>query len=280
MKQLIVNADDFGLTEGVNNGIIKTFREGIVTSTSIMANGESFDHAVLLSKQYPLLSIGIHLVLVEEKPVLPPDEIPSLICEKDKFHKNYKTFLFRFLSGRIKRIDVEKELRAQIKKALKAGIQIAHLDSHQHLHIFPAILDIVLRLAQEYGMKWMRNSCDHHAPAHISQRGLAILAKKGKKKMLQKSIRTSDHFLGAGFSGRLTVQKLIRILAKLPDGTSELMCHPGDGDGESTTKYGHWGFNWRGEQEALLAETVKQSIEEKGIGLTSYAELSTTSPGS
>jgi hopanoid biosynthesis associated protein HpnK len=273
MKKLIVNADDFGLTEGINKGIIEAFREGIVTSASIMANGESFEHAVSLSQQYPALSIGAHLVLVEEKPVLSPDEVPSLIGKNNKLHKNYKEFLTRFLLGRIKIIDIEKELRAQLEKVLKAGIQIAHIDSHQHLHVYPAILDIVLRLAEEYGIRWIRNAYEHSTASSIGQGGLKILAKKGKQKILNAQTQTTDYFFGAGFSGRMTERELLNVLVKLPAGTSEIMCHPGEDDEKTTTKYSHWGFNWKQERDALLSRTVRQFIEKKEIVLISYADL-------
>lgn len=271
MKNLVVNADDFGLTKGVNNGIVSSFLEGIVTSTSIMANGECFEDAVSLSKQHSALSIGVHLVLVEEKPVLPPGEVPSLIDKNNKLYRNYKEFLKWFLFSRIKIVDIEKELRAQLEKVLNAGVQANHIDSHQHLHIYPPILDIVLRLAKEYDIRWIRNSYDNSAPTNMGQRGLAFLARREKRKILNAKLKTTHYFFGAGVSGRLTENDLLNVLAKLPDGFSELMCHPGEEDETLISNYNHWGFCWEQEKEALLSKEVKQFILRQGIMLTDYS---------
>jgi len=273
MKQLIVNADDFGLAEGVNEGIIRSFREGIVTSTSIMANGESFEHAVSLSKQHSTLSVGIHLVLVEEKPVLSPHQVSSLVSKNGKLYRNYQEFLNWFVFGRVQIADVEKELRAQIEKVLKAGIVVDHIDSHQHLHVFPIILDMVLRLAEEYEIRRMRNPYENSIPTSIGKAGLAFLARTGKRKMLNSPIQTTDHFFGADFSGRLTESDLLNLLLKLPDGISELMCHPGEEDEKLLTKYRHWRFHWKQEQDALRLKAVRQSIAKNGIMLTNYSRL-------
>lgn len=267
----MVNADDFGLAEHINNGIIECSRNGIVTSTSIMANGEAFEHAVYLSMSNPTLAVGIHLVLVEEKPIFASEEISSLLSADGKFHKNYRKFVLQFLSGRIDRREIENEFRAQIEKVLQAGIQVTHIDSHQHLHIFPPILEIVLRLAKEYDIKWIRNAKDSAMPTSLGQFGLSVLAKTGKRKILRNQMNTSDYFWGAGFSGRLTEQIMLIILSKLPNGISEIMCHPGESN--NTPGYNHWQYNWQQEEDALMSRSVKQRVEKQGITLLSYADL-------
>ena len=273
MKKLIVNADDFGLTESVNTGIIRTFTDGILTSASIMANGESFDDAVRLSKENPLLGIGAHLVLVEESPVLSPSQVPSLISSSQKLYKNYKEFLKHLVFGNIAIVDVEKELRAQVEKILQAGIPIKHIDSHQHLHIFPPILKVVIRIANEFGVRWIRNSYDGVIPGAVGQIGLAFLAKRAKRAILRSNSNTTDYFYGTGFSGALTENDLFNTFPRLKDGVSELMCHPGIEDDHLTSRYGHWGSRWNREKEALLSAEVKSFISESEIQLTNFSQL-------
>ena len=273
MKKLIVNADDFGLTESINRGIIRSFRDGILTSASIMANGESFEDAVRLQKNHPSLGVGAHLVLVEEKPVLPPERVPSLVSNAQRLHKNYKEFLKRLVLGKISMVDVEKELRAQVEKIREAGVTITHVDSHQHLHVFPPILNVVIRIARDYGIPWIRNSYDEVVPLTPGQLGLAFFARRGKRTMLKSKINTTDYFYGTGFSGSLTEKDLVDTLPRLEDGISEIMCHPGEEDKRLKEKYAHWGFYWQKEQEALLSPTVESSITSHEIVLTNFSNL-------
>ena len=195
-----------------------------------MANGIAFDHAVELSKQHPDLAVGIHLVLVEEKPILPPNQIPTLVSNDQKLHKKYTNFLKNFMLGKISITDVEKELRSQIEKILATKIDISHIDSHQHLHIYPPILDLVVSLTKEYKIKWLRNSYDSSMPTSLGQTALVFLAQKGKRKIIKSNIHTSDYFLGAGSSGNLTEPDILKALGRIGGGISELMCHPGEND--------------------------------------------------
>jgi len=148
---------------------------------------------------------------------------------------------------------------------------VTHIDSHQHLHIFPPILDIVIQLAKEYHLKWIRNTKDNAMPNSLGQLGLFVLAKKGKRKILRNHIYTSDYFEGARCSGRLTEQTLLNMLSKLPDGISEIMCHPGNSN--NTHGYNHWRYNWLQEQNALMSMSVKHFIEKQSVRLLSYADL-------
>jgi hopanoid biosynthesis associated protein HpnK len=265
MKRLIVNADDLGLAEGINTGIIKAFTDGIVTSASLMANGCAFDHAVALIKTYPSLAIGIHIVLVEEFPVCAPHLIPSLINGNGRLYKDYKTFLWRILTKRISLDDVKTEMRAQIEKILNVGIKPTHVDSHQHLHVYPAILHIVLQLAKEYGIQRIRMPYDSMDVVGVAQRVLRFLAKVGKKHVLRSGLQTTDAFFGAGCSGHLIEEHIVEVIEKLPNGVSELMCHPGVENNELNNKYRHWNFWWQKELEALTSKSVKEMLKVEGV---------------
>jgi hopanoid biosynthesis associated protein HpnK len=276
MKKLIINADDFGLAKCVNHGIVHSFINGVLTSASIMANGHAFDEAVLLSKQYPSLSVGIHLVLVEEKPVLPANEIPSLIEKKsERLYQNYGSFIRAFFWGKIQLLDIEKELKAQIERVFNANITPSHINSHQHLHMLPPILNIVLKLAKKYNIQWIRNTYDMLTYQNsIAHKVLKLLGYIGKKAILKKQLRTTDSFLGTKFSGNISENALLDILNNHPPGTSELMCHPGNEDEALHRSYGHWHYHWGQEKDALTLQNVKEIISQKGIVLTNYHDLS------
>jgi hopanoid biosynthesis associated protein HpnK len=265
MKRFIVNADDLGLAECINTGIIKAFTDGIVTSASLMANGSAFEHAVALIKAYPSLAIGVHIVLVEEFPVCGSDEIPSLINGNGRLYKDYKAFLWRMITKRISLDDVKTEMRAQIEKILNAGIKLTHVDSHQHLHVYPPILHIVLQLAKEYGIQRIRMPYDNMKIGSIAQRVLRFLAGVGKKHVLRSGLQTTDAFFGVGCSGHLTQDYIINVLKNLPEGIAELMCHPGDENNELRNKYRHWGFCWQGELDALMSKSVKEIFKAEGV---------------
>ena len=152
MLQLIVHADDFGLSEKVNEGILQAHRLGILTSASVMANGAAFEHAIEMWRSLPSLDLGIHLTLVEEQPVLDPAMVPSLVNETGQFYRHATIFAKRYFMGKIRLGEVRRELAAQINKVMSRGVTISHLDSHQHVHMLPQVLRVTLELAGEFGI--------------------------------------------------------------------------------------------------------------------------------
>ncbi|MDZ7343958.1 MAG: ChbG/HpnK family deacetylase, partial [candidate division KSB1 bacterium] len=154
--KIIVHADDFGLTEKINDGILWAHRYGILTSTSIMANGQAFAHAVALARAAPRLDVGVHLTLIEERPLLDPHEIPTLVGAEGKFHAHAIQFTRRYIAGRINLMEVAKELEAQVEKILSAGLNPTHLDSHQHVHMLPGVSRVAVALGRKYGIPAMR----------------------------------------------------------------------------------------------------------------------------
>src|SRR5919202_557637 len=147
-RELIVNADELGWTEGVSQGIVEVHRQGIVTSTTMVANGHAFDHAVELIKEAPNLAIGVHLNVTYGTPVLPEVRVFRLVDEAAFFYRRNR-FIQRIVTGRVDVVHVEDEFRAQIEKIAEAGISISHLDSHESIHMYPAIFTVVARLARE-----------------------------------------------------------------------------------------------------------------------------------
>jgi hopanoid biosynthesis associated protein HpnK len=277
--RLIVHADDFGLSEKVNEGILKAHLEGIVTSTSLMACGEAFGHAVEVVRSTPTLDVGVHLTLTGEAPISDCSDVPTLLAEDGRFHAHAVAFIKRYLSGKIRLNEVEKELDAQIRRVLDNGIKVSHLDGHQHIHMLPAVRDRVGALARKYSIPAIR---------YPSERiGLYMLREKlGAGRLLQlvglnvfcAMARTSgaaapNRFFGFFFGGNLTRENLLQILARLPAaGTCELMCHPGVWDSHS--RYSHWGYSWQAELDALTSREVKDHLRAAGIELISYTGLS------
>ena len=155
-REVIFNADDFGLCASINRGVIASHHEGIVRAASLICTGDAFDEAADYARKNPSLDLGLHLSLVDGTPVGSPSTVPTLIGTDGFFHPNYGSFLRRYITGKIAVVEIETEFRAQLRKVLDAGLRISHIDSHQHLHVLPAILEIVTRLAGEHGIPAVR----------------------------------------------------------------------------------------------------------------------------
>ena len=281
MRRLIVNADDFGLHAAVNRGILAAHTEGIVSSTSLMAGGAALDDAVRIAKQCPQLGVGVHLTLVGARPVLPVAEVSSLLDEAGDFYGSYPLFIKRFLRGKIRLAEVERELAAQIDRVRMAGIQPSHLDSHQHLHVLPGIGGLVLDLARRFSIRAIRIPAEPVAfigatPATVGRLagrgGLTMLANLFRQHAAAAGIRTSDHFFGMLAGGQLTEPAILAILRRLPPGDSELMTHPGFAD-ESLADAFRWDYQWDAERQALTAPAVRALLAERQIRLISFREL-------
>ena len=157
MSKLIINADDFGLHTAVNEGIISGHTKGVITSTSLLASGAAFNEAVEMAKKYPKLGIGIHIALVGGlNPVSDPSEIPTLVTKEGVFVDSYVEFMKRIYSGSINYDEVRKEIRNQVSKIIDTGINVTHIDGHQHMHVLPSIIPIILQQALQHNIKAIR----------------------------------------------------------------------------------------------------------------------------
>jgi hopanoid biosynthesis associated protein HpnK len=277
VKKLIVNADDFGLTEEINHGIIQAHKKGILTSTSLVAAGEAFDEAVTLARQHPTLDVGVHLTLVEERSISERSRVPTLVNSDGYFRKSAFSFLRDYVLNRIDMSEVRLELTAQIKKINDSGVPVSHLDSHQHIHILPKILRIVLQLAQDFHIekirapfeqpKWQYFLSVRKWPRLVQQ--LVFNLSLSNARYLLRSY-SPVHFFGFFYGGHLSATRLARIISCLPMGVSEVMCHPGLGGGRSSEKYGHWQYDWWNECCALMNESILDLVREKRVVLSSF----------
>lgn len=273
-RRLIINADDFGLTRGVNRAIIEAHRRGIVTSASLMSGGEAFEEAADLAKQNPGLGVGVHLTLVNGRPVSSPESIPSLVTPQGRFFGSPLRFISRLELGLINLDEVRRELRAQIRRALESGINVTHVDGHKHLHIYPRLLEIVLGLMKEFGIKRIRLPLERPALAASLNHYLVYLASRASRAKLSRAkVYFTDHFIGLFETGSLSEAKLRRILSSLRAGTTEIMCHPGYDDealGQTGTRLRR---HREAELRALTSQSVIELIRESGIELISYGDI-------
>lgn len=282
MKRLIVNADDFGLHKQINKGIIKGYREGFVTSASIMPSAPAYEEAVSLAQENPGLGIGIHLTLVGGvRSVLPAFKVSSLVDENGLFLPDYGAFAKRYYTGAVKESELEAELRAQVERALSAGLNITHIDSHQHLHVLPILNRLVLRLCCEYNIKRMRIPCEPYffkggfkagLGRMIGKCGLSFCASLATMGAKSEGISYPDCFFGMLAGGNLNEDLIGNILCALPDGTSEIMTHPGLNKSE-LDKFLSWNYHWEDELQAFLSEKNKAILKEKQITLINFGGL-------
>jgi hopanoid biosynthesis associated protein HpnK len=290
MIRLIINADDFGLTERINDAIVEGHRKGIVTSTTLMANGPAFDNAAERAKTERKLGIGIHLNLSEGTPLTDPSQLSCLINETGVFYLSPVQMLRKLMLPGMSLGKVEMELRAQIEKVLNAGIEVTHLDGHKHFHFLPQFLHIAIRLAQEYKIPAIRCAREwtsslfrlavrnwRASPTILKQyftgNALSILAATMKRKVEAAGLKTPDYVLGIASTGFWDFHYLKDLIDRLPHGTSELICHPGYVDQhllESPTRL----LQQREiEMTALVYPEVKEWLLQRGVQLINYRNL-------
>lgn len=282
MKQLIVNADDFGLHPLINAGIIKGHQEGFITSTSLMPSALCWQEAVRLAKENPRLGIGVHLTLVGGVPsVLPKEQVSSLLDDDGLFLPDYVAFAKRYYSGAVKKAELEAELRAQFERALSCGVNITHIDSHQHTHVLPVINSLVLKLSNEYNIIRVRIPKEGYlftggfqtgVGRLIGRSGLSFCADMAALRADSLGLRHPQHFYGMLAGGHLNAQLIANILRQLPEGVSEIMTHPGL-DSAALGKAFSWQYHWREELDAYLDVGNKELLKELGIEPVSFAAL-------
>lgn len=287
MTQLILNADDFGMTRGVNEGIIRAHREGVLTSTSLMAGGAAFEDAVERANQNPGLGVGCHLVLVGGQAVAKRTEIPSLADDAGRLPATLPGFVARVTSGMIRMEEIEREMRAQIEKLRAAGIEPTHLDTHKHTHAHPRVMEALGRVAQAAGIKRIRKPIESIRDSWESSRGegaritlqliasVAVSAMEPQFESIARKygLRSPDHFLGLAMTGHMGPSKLRQMIETLTDGQAEIMVHPGLCDEELIQSNSRLKQQRQLELEGLLDPGVRSAIEERGIRLISFREV-------
>jgi predicted glycoside hydrolase/deacetylase ChbG (UPF0249 family) len=269
-KQLVVNADDFGFTHDVNRGIIEAHQHGILTATTLMATGDAFDDAVRLARENPALDVGAHLVLVGGRPLASshagwPSSVPQMLA-----------------AIATRRIRIYDELAAQVRRILDGGIRLTHLDTHKHTHLAPPVLNAVARVAEEFGIRWVRRPFDLPItaarggapwPKRATSGGLTFVRRRFERVLAERHCRTTDHFAGFQITGRFRTRELVALIQALPEGSTELMCHPGRLTGELRAARTRLKESREQELAALIAPETRRAIEENGVELVNYRTL-------
>jgi len=282
LKRILVNADDFGRHELINRAVGRAFDTGCLRSATLMAGGIAFDDAVALAKKNPGLGVGIHFTLANGNPVLPPKEIPTLVTADGIFHGDYVKFLKRYISGKISLDEVRSELAAQLEKIRRAGLTLTHVDSHQHLHHVPGIVEIVLDLAASAGINAMRVANTKIFDGEldslgkfIGRLGLGSLAKFAAHAAHKKHFATPEHFAGIVAGESVSENFMLKLIENLSDGTTEVMLHPGT-DNTILRDFCEWDHDFEEELAAVTSPRVLNLLAEKNIQAVNFSALEAT----
>ncbi|MHC1697649.1 MAG: hopanoid biosynthesis-associated protein HpnK [Geobacteraceae bacterium] len=280
MTKLIVNADDFGLSGGANRAVIRAYREGILTSTSLMVKGRAFAEAVSLAKENPGLQVGLHLTLLQGQAVLPPEELPGLVDREGNFPTDPVLTGMRFFFCRSLRGELQREIEAQILRFRETGLPLSHIDGHLNIHMHPTVFAILAELMPKYGISSFRLTRENLArdPAKDGTRRIgrrldafifARLAENCRPVLDRLGIRYSDEVKGLLNSGRMTEEYLLKVLDGLEPGCTEIYFHPGC---LPDPEIAAWMPDYRHEEElaALTSSKVREKITKQGIRLGNY----------
>jgi len=285
-----VNADDLGWTSGVNRAIVEAHRNGIVTSTTVLANGLAFEDGMQVARATPGLGVGVHLNLTNGRPILPSNRVTTLVDARGEFSGTTPQLLFRMASGKLALAEVEQEWDAQIRRVRDAGIEPTHLDGHKHVHMLPKFFPIAVRLAKKHGIASVRiahesstlraalaSGQSHNSGAVLKQgaqaRGLKLLAPDARELAEGAGIDVADYFCGIAQTGELTQQGLQKLLSVLPEGITELMCHPGYADEELAKSGTRLQASREAELRILTDTEIRISVASLGIRLINYAQI-------
>ena len=285
MRRLIVNADDFGLTAGVNRAIIEGNHSGIVTSATLMANAKATDAAIDLARTQPSLKTGCHVVLIDGVPLA--SNLRSLTDSSPRFRSSLKQFALAATRGQIAADEIQREVEAQIRKLQSCGVTITHVDSHKHTHMFPCVLRPMLRAAKACGIRAVRNPFEplKSWPAGMvlgspglwlrlaGVMGFQIFAAEFRRALKEEGMVSTDGTVGIAVTGMLDQKRLLRILEALPEGTWELVCHPGYSDPDLQAAGTRLTQSREVELSALTSAETKKALARRQIDLISYADL-------
>ncbi|MBR8834112.1 MAG: hopanoid biosynthesis-associated protein HpnK [Stigonema ocellatum SAG 48.90 = DSM 106950] len=271
----IINGDDFGYSCGVNQGIIKAHEEGVLTSTSLMVTGEAAVEAAAASRSHPNLAVGLHLVLVCGRSVLPPDQIPHLVDSRGQFSDSPAIAGLRYQFHPATHDELRREIRAQLEKFRSTGLPLSHVDGHLHMHVHPVVLNILVELAQEFDIRVIRLPAEELG-MNLRLDGGRLLTKlvwsgvfgglrrHGEKLLKSHGISFADRVYGLLQTGCMTEEYLLGLIPQIKADLVEIYCHPAlngpPGAGEA-------------ELAALLSEQVRKVLETNGFELTNYNQI-------
>jgi predicted glycoside hydrolase/deacetylase ChbG (UPF0249 family) len=276
-RLLIINADDYGLTPAVSLGILRGARDGVITSTSVLVLGCGFSRSVGWLRDEPPLGVGVHLALVgEDAPLCSAHEIPTLLDRRGRLPRSWRQLLPKVIAKRVDSADVERELTAQITAARDAGLAIDHLNSHQHVHMFPGLREVVVDLAHRFDVPAVRvtRTASRGPVGHLMRRLAATL----ERELQADGIAFPRDAAGLQEAGRFDETAMLRALDRFAIAGApsvELSGHPGEADDDERYRY-RWGYHWADELDGVLSPRVRQAIERHGFRLGTFRDLAAT----
>jgi len=271
---LIVNADDYGLTPGVSRAILDAHRDGIVTSTSVLALAPGFEPTVGWLADAPDLGTGAHLAVVgEDPPLLSAREVPSLVDSRGRLNLSWRQFLPRAAAGRIDADDLRRELGAQIERIRGAGVTIDHLDTHQNLHLWPSVRQVVMDLGEQHDIRVVRvTRSTARSPVGVV---VSRLARDLERRCDRSGWTYAAASTGLDEAGNLHQRAMIDALRRLyatGAASAELATHPGE-DGDAALVRYAWDYQWGDELAALRSPEVRAEVEALGFRLGTFGDL-------
>ena len=282
MRYIIINADDFGRHAEINRAVEEGLVHGCLRSATVMPGGAAFAGAIDIARRHEELGLGVHVTLVDGHPLLPPEEIPSLVGSEGDFLPDHTALLKRYLKGSINLEEVRRELAAQLQKVEATGIPISHVDSHQHMHTLPGIIDIVLDLAARAGIRAVRTPrTPLFAGAFgglgqlVGRLGLSTLARLAACKAHRRGLLTPDNFAGIVAGEAVSEGELLHLIAHLPQGTTEVMMHPGMKNDVLQEDSG-WQHDFEAELAAILSPRVGEALRKAEVEPVNFRHLSCT----
>lgn len=282
LRRLIVNGDDFGISREVNEAVILAFRSGVLTSTSLMASGEAFGHAVALAKENPGLAVGLHVTCVNGRPVLPFSQIPHVAEKTGAFPTDPALAGLKYFFCRSAKKELFSEIAAQFEKFAGSGLNFSHVDSHCHMHVNPVVLDAIIEIAQSYGIKRIRVPADGFfsalpfLQAPIKASGYALVFKlltlRMKRILGKRGFIFPQTVYGNLLTGNMSLEYVLSLLDRLPEGTSELYLHPAlpcrspdEVDAQRLQRFREFSI--------LIQPEVRSKIVRLGVTLSTYSDL-------
>jgi hopanoid biosynthesis associated protein HpnK len=271
VKRLIITADDFGAAPEVNEAVERGHRDGVLRSASLMVGAPAAEDAVERARRMPKLAVGLHVVLVHGRPVLPPERVPDLVDANGAFLTDLVSAGFRFFLRPGVRAQLAAEIREQFERFAATGLRLDHADAQSHMHVHPTVFRLILQIGREYGLRAVRIPREPHGGTRSIELWLSLMRMQTRRA----GVVCNDYAFGVNEAGAMTEERVLQILDTLPDGVTEIFFHPAT-RAFAGADHGTENFSWTGELAALMSPRVREAISRNGIDSTTYGELVST----
>ncbi len=279
LPAVIVSGDDFGLAPAIDDGILEAHEHGCLTSASLSVVGPTAEEAVAAARRFPDLGVGLHLTLVDERPLSDPGEIPSLVQEDGRFMASGTALALRWWSGRVNAPEARHEIRAQLARCRDLGLRITHLDSHDHVHVLPGLLEIALDEMARFNVRRLRMPLETRAvgaaslPRRAAGWGLNLLARRAARVARKRGFTYPDRYLGYRGAGAIDTASLHARIESIGEGVTELGLHPATGTDPPREDFAAWGYRWHEELAALVDPGIRKALVRRGLRLINFGHL-------